>query len=154
MGTNFYIRLTVKSRKEDRTKAINRKLFDELHEKFVSIHIGKRSYGWKFLFNAHKGELYELTKEGINKYIKENKAGIFDEYGGRFTIDQFWNEEITPDKGHDLRTYYRDNPSEENSYIFRHFKDSEYDWSKKYLPNAYGEFYHDGLRFTLSSEFS
>lgn len=155
MGTNFYARLTLKSR--DRFKAIKNQI-DEyysqykcegLYGKYVEVHLGKRSCGWKFLFNANKGELYELSRKGITKFLEENKVKVYDEYGRSFTIKEFWEEEV-PWEGLDCKKYYEKYPEERRCF----YQSKPPEWAKKYNPDDYGEFYSDGLRFTTSQFFS
>lgn len=159
MGTNFYAVIPVKKRdKEKAKKLIDENKFSEaadlLKDITKEIHLGKRSAGWKFLFNANLRKYYELTREGINKFFAKNNVIIKDEYGVEYTAEEFWNSEIGKflEKGYDLESYYNDNPNEIiRSYI---------DYSqlippelKKYNPNKYGEFYSDGLRFTITEDF-
>lgn len=160
MGTNFYARLSIKSR--DLKKAIEYlRYYGEdygLGRKYVVIHLGKRSAGWKFLFNANQTRLYELSIEGISKFIKENKARIFDEYKREFGLNEFWNEEVAEFlyTGYDLFSYYeevkRDNGGKLPGYVY--YETNHPSWSIPYNPNKHGEFYSDGLRFTTASEFS
>lgn len=51
------------------------------------VHIGKRSNGWKPLFQRHKNA-YSSVKE-MMKFIEENQEQIriFDEYGTEFTLE-------------------------------------------------------------------
>lgn len=55
------------------------------------IHIGKRSCGWKPLFQEHKNaytSVYEMMQ-----FIREHpEIQIFDEYGDSFSIDQLKEE--------------------------------------------------------------
>lgn len=46
--------------------------------KSLSIHLGKRSGGWKFLWNFHKGKYYE-NKDELFEFI--NSGRVVDEYG-------------------------------------------------------------------------
>lgn len=151
MGTNFYGRISVKSSKARRRSIsmFQNVRSSEITPKSVEIHIGKRSGGWKFLFNANEGKLYDLSKRGINNFIRKYCDGkIYDEYGRRFTIKEFWDNEINIKEGYDLESYYRENKSDKFYYS------RNPPWSEKYKPNMYGEFYSHGLRFTVSPEFS
>lgn len=117
MGTNFYARIIPKQ--EDKQKlieAINKDQFDvitNLSRKIYSdsdsydvngiIHLGKRSGGWKFLWNPnvrrhivgridetkeyHKDNikweyeyLYPLTKQGISDFLHRDDVVIVSEY--------------------------------------------------------------------------
>lgn len=153
MGTNFYLkRKLTKKQKEDIIDIINSdgdydvvvsKLYD-----IRPIHIGKRSYGWKFLWNANDFKFFKPTKESLIEFLKSGQ--IINEYDDEFTFDQFWNEEYT-NEGFDLTTYYAKypeyqyhvSPEERNRFVCKH----------KITPNIHGEFYIDDLRFTTCSEF-
>ena len=39
------------------------------------VHIGKRSCGWKFLFNHNNWEYYDYTKKSINDFFGNEKSG-------------------------------------------------------------------------------
>ena len=111
MGTNYYRIPTVEevnSRKE--------RLTDELHkmdlspssveskfhfpivdswerespwDKFIdgiSIHLGKRSGGWKFCWNFHKNKYYS-NKEELLKFIRDGR--VVDEYGEEWNVEKF-----------------------------------------------------------------
>jgi hypothetical protein len=58
------------------------------------IHLGKRSYGWVFLWDANNLKYYEPTLASIKKFIDDNNAKIVDEYGVEFTWYEFINKEI------------------------------------------------------------
>ena len=158
MGTNFYAVIPVKKRdKEKAKKLIDENKFSEsadlLKDITKEIHLGKRSAGWKFLFNANLGKYYELTREGINKFFAKNNVIIKDEYGVEYTAEEFWENEIGKflEKGYDLESYYNDNPDEVSPYFS--YSRSIPSELKKYNPNKYGEFYSDGLRFTITEDF-
>ena len=91
MGTNFYVR-------KDET----------------SVHIGKRSAGWKFLFAPHP-ELYDQTKASINRYLKLNKENFYDEYGEKVDLDEFWEDIDWRKDGYDFKSYIK--KREENGEI-------------------------------------
>ena len=44
------------------------------------IHLGKRSGGWKFLFNPNYERYYPLTKEGLMNFLKRDDVIIYTEY--------------------------------------------------------------------------
>lgn len=77
MGTNFYARIIpTKERKEHLKKLIDNDEFDLIEDKIKElycneIHLGKRSSGWKFLFNPNHEKYYKLTKEGLRKFLEE-----------------------------------------------------------------------------------
>ena len=162
MGTNYYARILPK--KEDRLKLINlivndksdeiielaSELYgrrDEYTRKGNVIHLGKRSCGWKFLWNPNvirypDGYLdenkewvlvykydyvYPLTKQGITDFVMREDVIITDEYGERQDPKEFlemafsWGE---PD-GWTSKTYEEDPRSGPSSY-------RNYYWSEKY----------------------
>lgn len=92
MGTNFYITTT------DRTFV--RKYFPDEYELIdepdfaYEIHLGKRSGGWKPLFQGHK-KAYESVEE-LRLFLRDNtdKITIKNEYGDVFTADEFDDEFI------------------------------------------------------------
>lgn len=140
MGTNFYARIIpTKKRKSELIKLIEsedfEKIKNEINKTFGSfeldynnvpvggeIHLGKRSAGWKFLWNpniyiiknGHLVEkciegrksykwvsesdtafyLYPLTKEGIKKFIDRKDVVIYDEYGKKQDKDTFFKEAV------------------------------------------------------------
>lgn len=67
------------------------------------IHIGKRSYGWKPLFELHENAYssVEEMKEFINKHKKYIR--IFDEYGTEFTLDELQKELIEWAENQEIR---------------------------------------------------
>ena len=107
MGTNFYAVLPVKKRTTNKLRELADKLdavqyidaegemYDIIRDlKCHEIHLGKRSYGWAFLWDANDLKYYEPTLASIKKFIDDNHAKIIDEYGEEFTWDQFINDEI------------------------------------------------------------
>ena len=156
MGTNFYAYIPLRKRelKEKVTKAIDKDDLDEAESILVDakekhcIHLGKRSAGWKFLFNANNEKYYECSRKGINNFVKKNKAIIKDEYGSTYSLEEFWEEVKSFDKGIDAIEYYKQYPED------RYYHTGYHGNLEKYHPNQYDEFYNDGLRFTTCSEFS
>ena len=191
MGTNFYARII--PREEDKQKlidAINNNQYDVI-ENLTSelygrrndysgigneIHLGKRSGGWKFLWNPNVikvwdseacdyayNYVYPLTKEGITNFVMREDVIITDEYGETFSAEDFlemafsWGE---PD-GYTGKTY-EESHKEESGY-------RNYYWSKKYQRSMHSEndemwfdlgyiveyydFESDGLRFATSVNF-
>lgn len=162
MGTNYYLRIPSKAPDRDEKKLlkfmIEYNLFDDLKEylegknfyRWYNIHLGKNSYGWKFIFNTNLGKYYSLTRNGINMFINRERAVIVDEYGSEITPSEFW-EVVDKEGGFDLESYYSSNPNEKKYYIRGSDIPKEL---VEYNPNQYGEFYNDGLLFTISTEFS
>ena len=163
MGTNFY-RIPTSSEMNERNQKLTRRLqeldlwnpsmaFNEFRfidnpedewskmnpwDEFVkdsSIHLGKRSGGWKFSWNFHNNKYYS-NKEELFKFIRSGR--IVDEYGVQIDCEEFikmtleWCQD-----GWDTQTYYEQNPT--TNYI---------DYSK------YHDTYVDGLRVSSSTDFS
>ena len=59
--------------------------WDEFTED-ISIHLGKRSMGWKFCWNFHDGKFY-TNKEELIKFIRSGR--IVDEYGSQIDVEDF-----------------------------------------------------------------
>ena len=137
MGTNYYARIIPTKERKDKLKSlIDEDKFDEIkalvnktysspeydydEKAYVGgeIHLGKRSGGWKFLWNPNyykvlKGHMewedieggkrghwvddgfevakfYDLTKESIKKFIDREDIVIYDEYGDKQDKEEFW----------------------------------------------------------------
>jgi len=101
----------------------------------MSIHLGKRSSGWKFVWNFHENKFYSDKKTLID-FIKSGR--VINEYGEELESDEFIKMALEwgyPD-GWDLESYYKANPSG-NHFI-----------------NYHKEEYIDGLRISDTTEFS
>ena len=140
MGTNYYARIIpTKERKEKLKELIDSDDFRAIKEEVENlygnytdressyedpnvrgiIHLGKRSGGWKFLWNPNitiinnghledtpHGEriyvedeptvkyLYPLTKKGIKEFIDREDIKIFDEYNEEQNKEEFFNMAI------------------------------------------------------------
>ena len=101
MGTNFYL-CHVPTVKEhiEMQELLAKKQYEALKEKIEKVthqyHIGKRSCGWQFLFEAG---IYGSTKnpwsnnlQSLKEWLSKPEYIIQDEYGDVFTPEQFWNE--------------------------------------------------------------
>ena len=138
MGTNFYARIIpTKKRKEELKKMIDdndfnavKKAVNTMYETFEPqettdeptgvLHLGKRSAGWKFLWNPNVylirqgycvrekndggGEtvkwidkpytayyVYPLTQAGIKAFIDRDDVEIYDEYNEKQDKNEFFN---------------------------------------------------------------
>lgn len=109
-------------------------IWDEFLEN-TSVHIGKRSGGWKFLWNFNE-EKYYSNKEELLNFIKSGR--VVDEYGTEIDSEEFitmaleWGQ---PD-GLDAKSYRKKHP-----------KQYHYDFDDK------EEIYIDGLRVSPYTEF-
>lgn len=52
----------------------------------TSIHLGKRSMGWKFCWNFHKNKYYQ-NKESLLEFIRDGR--VVDEYGEEQNVEEF-----------------------------------------------------------------
>jgi hypothetical protein len=161
MGTNFYRLPKFKEVESRRTKLIERIQeldFTNLHtieggfrtiecegdswsnitpwEEFMegmSVHLGKRSSGWKFCWNFHDNKFYS-NKEELLTFIRSGR--IIDEYGTLIDNEEFitmaleWGQP----NGWDTQTYYKENP-------------------QLYYNSRYDDRIIDGLRVSSSTEF-
>ena len=162
MGTNFYKILT-----ETEILARKQKLIDDINnldvsasnvadgfrvavedswertscwDNFVegtSIHLGKRSSGWKFCWNFHKDKYYS-TKEELLAFVRSGR--IVDEYGSEHGVEDFIEMAL--------------NWGEPDGLVF----DEDYENNKSRSSYFHGPKYWDrvidGLRVSSSTEFS
>ena len=187
MGTNYYARiLPTKERKEKLKKLIDEDKLDEIanlyQELYVDseIHLGKRSAGWKFLFNPNYEKYYPLTKEGLLNFLKQDNIIIYNEYfkdnDGKYEYsddpDSASEEYLwTPEQFMEMAINWGNNPnnpgwsgreyeewekSRGNSlctYIV--YGDSHEDyWRKRGYNPEYYNFFNDGMRWATCCDFS
>ena len=169
MGTNFYARIIPKEDEKNEliNKIINNK-FDEIEDlaselygnrneytrKGNVIHLGKRSCGWKFLWNPNiikycdgyidpetkecipvykYDQVYPLTKQGITDFCNREDVIITDEYGEQQDPKEFlemafsWGES----DGYISKTYEESHKGESG---YRN-----YYWSEKYQRGMYSK---------------
>ena len=150
MGTNFFCVEKISRKQRSKIKSLLREYiglvdkvdtacdFHELHSKYNKmisdiiperVHLGKRSYGWQFLWDFHDGRYFKANLESIKKFLKDKI--IFDENKEVFSLDQFLNEEIA-------------------DYLYN--TDGKLYDCVELLPSYY--FISDGLRFSKSENFS
>ena len=102
----------------------------------TNIHLGKRSSGWKFLWNWNDSKYYK-TKEELFEFIRSGR--VVDEYGEQMDQEEFiqmalqWGQE----DGWDIETYHKEYPDRSSFILNRKHED-----------------YLDGLRVSTSTEFS
>lgn len=161
MGTNFYSIPKVEDLEKKRQKLIeeiqsmdisNAGLCEDdfrIHEdgwdrlspwdEFVnsnSIHLGKRSMGWKFCWNFNYNKYYS-NKEELLEFIRSRR--VVNEYGDEIQPDEFI--EMALDWGKD------DGIVADEEYMRKH-----HSWMSN--PSSYADREIDGLRVSSSTEFS
>ena len=102
MGTNFYARIILK---EEDIKRVHRIIDgyltgntleiddDILKDAVQKIHLGKRSSGWQFLWQANP-KYYQDNLESIKEFLSRDDVIIYNEYEERFTLEKFLDKEI------------------------------------------------------------
>lgn len=154
MGTNFYLRRNLSNDQKELLKQyIDQDEYDKIRDNLPGdIHIGKRSYGWKFLWNANKFQYFEPNIESLYEFLKS--GDIYDEYGEKYTFDQFINDELKNciDTGNDMESYCK---QEKCANVYPECAGACDDFTQRYgiTPNIYGEFYIDKYRFTIWDDF-
>ena len=153
MGTNFYCRKIDRKHRKMFSKdlsALNEhislnidnpeiNLLEEMN-KFIldysdlekEIHLGKRSYGWQFLWDYHNGKYFNPSLESIKGFLLQKDIVIYDDYGNFYTVDQLFNDEIA-------NCLYKDAMHDDG------------------MDGEYSEYYfksEDGLRFSKFEDFS
>jgi hypothetical protein len=160
MGTNFYCKhIPTEEEYNKMQEALTNQQLDKLEELLneakKEYHIGKRSYGWQFLFAPHiklrvgfenSGKAvspWENTLASLKEYLSRPDVEIYDEYGRKFTPDEFWNEEVGESLYNDPEHYingeqYYEKYPEEKRYSF--LSDTEFTTE-------------EGLRFSTDEDF-
>ena len=98
MGTNIYARLhpdnqerkklalkikdAIMTNEPDMYYQIEN-ILEEHKEKYPVIHLGKRSYGWKFLW-APNPKYYCDNKRSIDLFLRREDVLLYNEYGGDY----------------------------------------------------------------------
>lgn len=152
MGTNFYLRRRISAEQKKQMKTlIDLDEYDQLEELIPhDIHIGKRSCGWKFLWNANGFEYFKPDIDSIHEFLKS--GDIYDEYGQKYTYEEFMNDEIGKciKNGYDIAGYYIEHPD-----LYASIRTDSPVFEKLGITvNQYGEFYIGDYRFTVCDEFS
>jgi len=163
MGTN-YTRIPTSEEMEVRRKILEKRVKDLIMEpalierefqitnedswdsespwdKFLdgtTVHLGKRSSGWKFCWNFHDNKYYS-NKEELIKFVLSGR--VVDEYG----------EEIDPQEFLDMAFAWGE---PDGLVADKEYFDStnHHNWMSN--PSAYYDHVVDGLRVSSSTEFS
>jgi hypothetical protein len=149
MGTNFYYKIPISKKRQKELKEMITEdpslseICDAIYDIKENnvIHLGKRSAGWQFLWDFNNGKFFASNLKSIEHFLNTGGGYIEDEYGERFTTDQFFKDEIVDclykDERHcDIAGYQKQHP-EEGHY---------------YTP-INEEFISDGLRFSRHTDF-
>lgn len=203
MGTNFYARIIPAIEKqEELIKAIQDNDFDKIKtlvstmycstdidyntDKIIGgeVHLGKRSGGWKFLWNPNiyvrrkykKGEnqliqdgyegkyLYPLTKQGIKSFIEREDVVIYDEYGEKQDKEEFFemainwttwkNKDGKEVPAYDSESYHKEYPNERIYPCDNELVKYLMQEGIEFISKNRSDFYSDGLRFATVTDFS
>lgn len=150
MGTNFYYKIPLKKREIDDLKnsvtedpdLTELKDLMYMYTEDKIAHLGKRSAGWQFLWDLNDAKFYASNLKSIKHFLKTAGGYIVDEYGEKFSIEDFFNDEIAlclyKDETHDnLASYLEKHPEE------RHCNPVNEEFTST-----------DGLRFSRHTDFS
>lgn len=96
------------------------------------IHLGKRSYGWQFLWDYHDGKYFNSNLDSIKEFLSQDNIIIYDEYENFYEVEQLFNDELS-------NCLYKDAMHDDG------------------MDGEYSEYYfksEDGLRFSKFEDFS
>lgn len=197
MGTNYYCKIIPsKERKKELHDAIEAddfslisRLKTEMYDSIQldnnneiiggKVHLGKRSYGWKFLWDPNvfvirQGHLedtpsgrryvpdpsipkylYPLTKQGLHDFIFRDDVIVLDEYGEEQDKEEFWKDALEwgQPNGWDAAGYEKE--YKEHIYpVTGELTDLLRQEGYKFTSPSNSDFYSDGLRFAGFTDFS
>lgn len=165
MGTNYYRkRKATAEEKQKMIELINHNQIEELASLVnninTEIHICKCSYGWKTLFDHNNGEYYELSRKSLEDFLNEPNTYIINEYGVKYTADEFWDIVNTHDnnehnkftaksyKEYCLANNIYTEPTNTFSGLIKNFN-AIFGFTPEYT-----DFDVDGIRFAVFTDFS
>lgn len=191
MSTNYYARII--PREEDKQKLID-KINNNKYNEIVDlaselygrrdeysrlgnvIHLGKRSCGWKFLWNSNVIQycdgyvdeetkefmpvykfdtIYPLTKEGITNFVMRNDVLVYDEYDELQNKEEFLNMAFDWGQPNGLTSKeYQENPKYNAGRYYPIDERDAKKWKDFGVKVEYYDFESDGLRFSTSINFS
>lgn len=167
MGTNYYRRRI--PTEEELNKAysaldsyINGKIsnyeFTDIIDGIIEeTHICKMSCGWKVLFDHNWGKLYTVNRKGLEDFLNEPNTFIEDEYGDKYTPEQFWeivkSHNDNPRNKYTAKLYSELNNEPSDSYYCREFI-ARCKSELNIDTDGETDFEIDGLRFAVFSDFS
>lgn len=95
----------------------------QIKSKNYTIHIGKRSGGWRFLFNHNNWKYYDYSRESIDRFLRSCYQ-LKNEYDEILTVDQFWKEYVDDYAdgftGEDYAYYELNRAKNKNNDIYPH----------------------------------
>ena len=199
MGTNFYAHIIpTRERKEKLKKLIDEDNFTEIKNEVDSmygkigeyeheggiIHLGKRSGGWKFLWNPNWYEVdngtydmeqkkwipkkeilkwYDLNRQSISDFVHREDVEIYDEYGEKYDPDVFMKEMEEWDKTPwingkpkiDGEQYELEEEKDGHTSMYKRYGDPHEElWKRLGFNPSYFNFYSDGMRFATFTDYS
>lgn len=125
MGTNYYWRpIMTEEQKEDlENKIKSSKTIQEI-KKYINenyehseVHIGKKSYGWQFLFWLGIREYTNLDRESIVKWL--DSGLIYDEYEDIISTSDFMKKVNKCVGDYTYEDYYNEHLEELRSYFIK-----------------------------------
>lgn len=169
MGTNYYlIKKKNKANKEleekkekiisyvkDNEFTVAQEALEELCNDYdCGIHIGKKSCGWRFLFDHNREKYYTSTRKSIEDFIKNNDLDIKDEYGHIISYDEFWKmvDDSMLDPDNIGNREYDEEEARDGRYQYCYHSYPDKEVAGKYNI-SHSEYYNDGLRFSDRTDF-
>lgn len=165
MGTNYYMkRIPTEDDIQKIEKLARTAQFDELQEYVTEmnqgIHIGKRSCGWKFLFNHQDGKYFDSHHQELLKaWLNDPHYKIVDECGDEFTFEEFWQMtrdwDSHPNNNWDGSAYAK-YEREQGNWVYNSacsVDEAERIFRRFGVRPVYHDFWLDGLRYSTSTEF-
>lgn len=169
MGTNYYRKRIPTEAERDELHTLLDKYMDgkvqdyEFRERFEQIneeiHICKTSWGWQVCFDHHWGEYYQPNRKDLERFLSETNTVIEDEYGERFTPEEFWDI-VENHNSHERNRWtaktYRLWEEAKGAFNPLYPEDEIRKCESMFGVQCYGEtdFCVDGLRFAVYSDFS
>ena len=160
MSTAFYVRQLPS---EDELIKISqivlkgdvREAIDALYEFDTKIHICSRSCGWKVNFDHNWGKYYEPSRISINEFISQPNYEIIDEYGEIYTPEKFWKMVDDWNKNTELDDKLYQESGRALGYESYICNEDRRKVKEVFgITTKYNDFYQDGLRFAVFSDFS
>ena len=142
------------------------------------VHLGKKSSGWKFLWNPNIFVMrhwhyednngvrtyisdpstpiytYPLTKKGIKAFIDREDVLIYDEYNELQDKEEFWQYALKNNKDDLDSASYEENKAGRMYPVEGELTDLLIQEGYKFTSHTNADFYSDGLRFAGFTEFS